>query len=203
LLGPEDHRLAIASDDPAVRGRLSSVGLPMPGIDVEVRDESGNALPAGVVGRIFVQGDQVSGEYAGGGPLLDERGFFDTRDEGTIDEAGYLFVHGRADDTIIRGGENLAPAEIEAVLLSHADVVDAAVVGLPDDEWGHRIEAVVVLRGGARRRAEDLQQHVRDRLRASKTPSHVTFWPEIPRTETGKLVRRDVVARLVSDAPDR
>ncbi|MET0829811.1 MAG: fatty acid--CoA ligase family protein, partial [Microbacterium sp.] len=112
LLGPEDHRLAFASDDPAVRARLSSVGRPLPGVTLEIRREDGEVLPAGEVGRIHLSGDQVSGEYAGTGKATDERSFFDTRDLGYIDHEGYVFILGRADDTIIRGAENIAPAEI-------------------------------------------------------------------------------------------
>ena len=95
---------------------------------------------------IFVRGEQIAGEYATGS-LLDADGWFCTRDRGCVDADGYLFIEGRADDTIIRGGENIAPAEIEEVLLPHPAVAEACVVGLPDDEWGQRIAAVVVRRG--------------------------------------------------------
>jgi acyl-CoA synthetase (AMP-forming)/AMP-acid ligase II len=196
VLGPEDHRAALESDDPQVRSRLASAGRVVPAIELEVRDPDGNMVPPGVVGRIFVRGDQVSGEYAGSGPAVDAAGFFDTRDEGMVDADGYLFIKGRADDTIIRGAENIAPAEIEAVLLEHPAVADVAVIGVPDDEWGQRIEAVVVLAADPADE-DELRQHVRDRLRGSKTPDRVHFWPELPRTETGKLVRRHVVEQVM------
>jgi acyl-CoA synthetase (AMP-forming)/AMP-acid ligase II len=198
VLGPEDHRAAVESDDPAVRARLGSAGKVTPAIEMEIRDESGQVVPPGVVGRIFVRGDQVSAEYAGSGPVVDARGFFDTRDEGLLDDEGYLFVKGRADDTIIRGAENIAPAEIEAVILAHEAVADVCVVGVPDEEWGQRIEAVAVLHASASVEPEALRAHVRERLRGSKTPDRIVFWTELPRTETGKLVRRQVVARLTS-----
>jgi acyl-CoA synthetase (AMP-forming)/AMP-acid ligase II len=139
----------------------------------------------------------VSGEYAGTGSALDAEGFFDTRDRGYLDGDGFLFVAGRADDTIIRGGENVAPAEIEDVLLGHPDVRDAVVVGIPDEEWGHRIEAAVVLRHAATVEPEQLRHYVRDRLRTSKTPDRIAVWDELPRTETGKLVRREALTRIV------
>ena len=103
------------------------------------------------------------------------------------------------DDTIIRGAENIAPAEIEDVLLRHPDVADAVVVGVPDEEWGQRLEAVVVPRTGTALGADELEglrQSVRASLRSSKTPERIECWPELPRTPTGKLVRRDVVHRL-------
>ncbi|GAA2848622.1 hypothetical protein GCM10010472_01920 [Pseudonocardia halophobica] len=198
LLGPEDHRAAVRSGDPDVRARLSSVGRPLPGIELEIRGEDGEVLEAGQVGRIHLTGAQVSGEYAGSGRATDERSYFDTRDLGYLDAEGYLFILGRADDTIIRGAENIAPAEIEDVLVSHPAVSDVAVVGLPDEEWGQRIVAVATRdpRADPVDPAE-LKAYVAARLRSSKTPDEIEFWEELPRTETGKLVRRVVTAKLV------
>ncbi|MEU1185530.1 class I adenylate-forming enzyme family protein [Streptomyces sp. NPDC005820] len=199
VLGPEEHRTALASDDPAVRARLGSAGLPVPGVELEVRDASGGAAAPGETGQIWVRGEQVSGEYAGAGPAVDERGFFHTRDRGHVDADGYLHIEGRADDTIIRGAENIAPAEIEDVLLSHPDVLDAVVVGVPDEEWGQRIEAVVVLRDGGAVDADALRAQVRGTLRGSRTPDRITRWRELPRTPTGKIVRRDIVEALTAE----
>lgn len=198
VLGPEEHRVAVASGDPTVRARLGSAGVPVPGVELEIRDASGAVAAAGETGQIWVRGEQVSGEYAGEGSAVDERGFFHTRDQGRLDAGEYLYIEGRVDDTIIRGAENIAPAEIEDVLLRHADVLDAVVVGVPDEEWGQRIEAVVVLRHGAAADAGQLRAVVRNALRGSKTPDRITCWPELPRTATGKLVRRDIVAALTA-----
>jgi acyl-CoA synthetase (AMP-forming)/AMP-acid ligase II len=195
VLGPDDHRAAIASNDDHVRRRLSSAGQVLPTVEVEIRGAEGDVLAPGAVGRIWVRGEQVSGEYSGTGSVLDVNGYFDTRDEGWLDEDGYLFVGGRTDDTIIRGGENIAPAEIETVLLAHPQVIDAVVVGVPDPEWGQRLEAVIVA-GRGPVEPDDLRAFVRARLRGSKTPEVVHVWDELPRTETGKLVRRHVLARL-------
>ncbi|MGH9078619.1 MAG: class I adenylate-forming enzyme family protein, partial [Acidimicrobiales bacterium] len=201
LLGPDDHRIALASDDQDVRARLGSVGRLLPGVELEVRDENGSPVPVGETGLLFFRGEQIAGEYAGehaGVGVVDEDGWFSSRDRGRIDGEGYLFIEGRADDTIIRGGENIAPAEIEDVLLACEGIVDAAVVGLADDEWGQRLVAVVVQEGPATVSAEELQRVVRDRLRSSKTPESIEFWPELPRTDTGKLLRRQIVARLAA-----
>ncbi|MGW5071787.1 class I adenylate-forming enzyme family protein [Rhodococcus sp. NPDC004095] len=191
VLSPEDHREAFASSDPAVRDRLGSVGRPLPGIEIAVRTESGDPVPAGETGLVFVRGEQISGEY-GKRSVLDADGWFATRDLGRIDADGYLFVEGRADDTIIRGGENIAPAEIEDVLLAHPGVVEAAVIGVADAEWGQRIVAVLV--GDAD--PVELTNWVRERLRSSKTPDTIVFRADLPKTETGKLLRRNLIAEL-------
>ena len=199
LLGPEDHRAALASDDPAVRARLSSVGKPLPGIELEIRGPGGEILGAGQTGRICVRGGQVSAEYAGLGRAVDDRGFFDTRDDGYLDADGYLFVLGRADDTIIRGAENIAPAEIEDVLLRHPAVLDAVVFGVPDQEWGQRIEAAVVPRPEADVDVAELRDFTMRALRSSKTPDRFWLLEALPRTETGKLLRRMVPGLIAQD----
>ncbi|HVX22134.1 MAG TPA: long-chain fatty acid--CoA ligase [Acidimicrobiales bacterium] len=199
VLGPDDHRRALAGDDPVARDRLGSVGRVLPGIEVQVRGPDGSVLGPGDHGEIWVRGEQVSGRYAGLDSPCDPDGWFPTRDAGWVDADGYLFVEGRADDTIIRGGENIAPAEIEEVLLRHPAVVDAAVVGLPDEEWGQRIGAMVVLRpadGGAPA-AEDIAAWSRAHLRTSKAAEVVVVRDALPRTDTGKLLRRQVLADLL------
>lgn len=190
VLGPEAHRAAFASQDPAVRARLGSAGQLVPGIEAEVRDADGNPLPPGQVGELFVRGPQVSGEYLNRAAATDPDGWFATRDRAHFDADGFLYIEGRADDTIIRGGENIAPAEIEEVLRQHEAVADVAVVGLPDEEWGQIIAAVVVPRPGHELNAEELRAWARDRLRSSKTPDVVEFRDALPHTETGKLLRR-------------
>lgn len=194
VLGPDDHRAA-RDGDLVAAGRLSSAGRVLPTIEVEVRDDA-RVLPSGEVGEIWVRGEQVSGEYAGMPTPLDEDGWFPTRDRGWLDDDGYLFIEGRSDDTIIRGGENVAPAEIEEVLLQHPAIAECAVVGIPDEEWGQRIAAVVVAREGASVDAVDVQAFARRSLRSSKTPELVQVVDRLPYTETGKLLRRQVLADL-------
>ena len=195
VLGPDDHRAALDSDDPLIKRRLSSAGQVLPMVEIEIRDELEQPVPPGDPGMIFLRGEQISGEYATGS-LLDADGWFCTRDRGFVDSDGYLFIEGRADDTIIRGGENIAPAEIEEILLAHPAVAEACVVGLPDDEWGQRIVAAVVLREGESVDADTLRRAVRAQLRGSKTPEQIVFKDELPHTETGKLLRRFVLKEL-------
>ncbi|ELP69919.1 AMP-binding enzyme [Streptomyces turgidiscabies Car8] len=193
VLGPDDHREALVSDEPAVRDRLGSVGRALPGVEIQIRDEErGEATQVGATGLVFVRGEQISGEYGGRAAALDADGWFATRDRGRLDADGYLFIEGRADDTIIRGGENIAPAEIEDVLLTHPGIVEAAVIGVPDPEWGHRIVAVLVGAGDP----DEIRAWVKDRLRSSKTPDTVVFRAELPKTDTGKLLRRTLLADL-------
>lgn len=197
ILGPDDHRAAMSSDDPVVRRRIVSVGQPLPSIEVEIRDEDGNALGPNERGEIFVRGEQVSGEYLGKGSLVSSDGWFPTRDGGSMDADGYLFLEGRIDDIIVRGGENMSPGEIEDVLLEHEAIADAAVVGMPDEQWGEKVCAVVVCKPGHTAGVPELQQWVKERLRSSRTPETIDFWPELPYNETGKLLRRKVRAALM------
>jgi acyl-CoA synthetase (AMP-forming)/AMP-acid ligase II len=198
ILGPEDHRAALTSEDPEVRRRLVSVGQPLPSIEVEIRDEEGNTLGPNERGEIYVRGEQVSGEYLGKGSRVLEDGFFPTRDGGSLDEEGYLFIEGRIDDIIVRGGENISPGDIEDVLLEHDALADAAVVGLPDEQWGEKVVAAVVCKAEQVANEAELQQWVKDRLRSSRTPESFEFWTELPYNETGKLLRRTVRARLLA-----
>jgi acyl-CoA synthetase (AMP-forming)/AMP-acid ligase II len=197
VLGPDDHRAAISSDDPLVRRRLSSAGQVLPMVEIEIRNELDDPVTQGEPGIIFLRGEQIAGEYATGS-LLDSHGWFCTRDRGFLDADGYLFIEGRADDTIIRGGENIAPAEIEEVLLAHPAVAEACVVGIPDEEWGQRIAAAVVLRPGQSVSESELRDAVRHELRGSKTPESIVFRDVLPHTETGKMLRRIVQQELAA-----
>lgn len=199
VLTPEDHRAAFASDDPGTRARLGSVGRPLPGLEVVVRDPFGDALPPGESGEVWVRGDQVSGEYLGQGPTATVEGWFPTSDGGHLDADGFLFVEGRLDDVIVRGGENMSPTEIEDALLAHPAVAEAAVIGVPDDEWGETVEAFVVLTAGADATEADLRQWVRARLRSTRRPARIHFRTELPYSETGKLLRRVLRSELVSN----
>ena len=151
-----------------------------------------------------MRGAQVSGEYLGQGVRVGADGFFATRDGGHLDAAGYLHVAGRIDDVIVRGGENLSPGEIEDVLTGHAAVADAAVVGLPDVEWGEVVAAAVALAPGcegddALRAA--LRERVRTTLRGNRVPATIVFCDSLPYNETGKLLRREVRQWLSTPDP--
>jgi fatty-acyl-CoA synthase len=195
VLGPEDHRTAILTDDPGVRRRLGSVGQPLPTIEVDIRDPEGKPVGPGEAGEIWVRGEQVAGEYLGRPDVMEE-GWFPTKDAGSLDADGYLYLEGRLDDVIVRGAENLSPGEIEDVLVSHPAVADAGVVGVPDTEWGEKVVAVVVLADGPPVTEPELQAWVKQNLRSSKTPSHIEFRDTLPYNETGKLLRRVLKGEL-------
>lgn len=205
VLGPEDHRQSAGSDDPAVRARLGSVGRPLPTVTVSIRDERGNELPPGHRGEVWIAGDQISGEYLDTGADTDgpSAGWFRTRDAGMLDADGYLFVYGRLDDVIVRGGENLSPGEIESALLEHPDVTDAGVVGIPNTQWGESVAAAVVLRAGATFNDQALRAVVQARLRSTCTPEHIEQRDELPYTESGKLLRRVLRTELADRQPAR
>lgn len=192
LLGPDEHRAAHGSADAQVRARLGSVGRPLPTVEIEIRDEDGAVVPPGAPGEIYVRGEQVSGEYRERS-ALDADGWFPTRDAGYIDAEGYLFLSGRADDVIVRGGENISPGEIEDVAMTHPAVAEAAAVAIPSHEWGEAVGLIVVPRAGHDAPdADELKQIVRARLRSSRVPERVLFTDALPYNEMGKLLRREI-----------
>jgi acyl-CoA synthetase (AMP-forming)/AMP-acid ligase II len=201
VLTPDDHRAAVDSTDPAVRQRLGSVGRPLDSVELEIRGPDGRALGPGERGEICVRGEQVAGEYIGR-RVIDDDGWFPTNDAGYLDTEGFLFLDGRLDDVIVRGAENLSPGEIEDALMSHPGVREAAVVGVPDQEWGEAVAAAVVVDPGQELSAEDLQQWVRQQLRSTKTPERIDFRPELPYSETGKLLRRVIRDELSGPPPE-
>jgi acyl-CoA synthetase (AMP-forming)/AMP-acid ligase II len=165
----------------------------VPSIEVQIRGGDGTVLGPGQTGELYVRGEQVSGRYTDIGSVLDADGWFPTKDVAMLDEGGYLFIGGRSDDTNIRGGENIAPAEIEDVLVEHPSVRDCVVVGPEDPEWGQIIVAVVVPADGAAPDPDELRAHVRAHLRGSRTPDRVVFRDELPTNATGKVLRRELV----------
>lgn len=195
LLGPADHREAFTSSDDRVRRRLGSVGRPIAGIEIDIRDSEGNRVGAEASGEVWVRGAQVAGEYSGVDPCVSDGGWFPTNDGGYLDADGYLFLEGRLDDVIVRGGENMSPGEIEDVLLKHPVIRDAAVIGAPDSEWGEKVVAFVVP-NEATMLADDVRDWVKSRLRSSRSPHDVYFVDDLPYSETGKLLRRELRRRL-------
>ena len=204
VLGPEDHRLSGTADEVEAKlRRLTSIGRPLPDVELRIVDEDGRVLPPGAVGEIVVRTPRVMKGYAGdaGASGIDADGWLCTRDMGWIDEAGYAFLAGRKDDMIIRGGENIAPAEVEATLQLHPAVDEAAVVGVADVEWGQRVAAAVALRPGQRVTAEELIEFCRARLASFKKPEIVRFFSALPKNPLGKILRRDIRAAFGAARP--
>ncbi|MGB0114772.1 MAG: AMP-binding protein [Ilumatobacteraceae bacterium] len=187
LATPRDLREA-----PGTAGRVIA------GTTVEVVDSSGAAVGAGESGLIVVGNDAQFSGYTGGGTKEQVRGLMSSGDVGHFDVQGRLFVTGRADDMIVSGGENVFPQEIEDVLLTHADIEDAVVVGVPDPDFGQRLAALIVVKPGASLDADAVRSMVRKQLARHKVPRDVTFVDEIPRNTTGKVLRAHA-ARTLSD----
>jgi acyl-CoA synthetase (AMP-forming)/AMP-acid ligase II len=193
-LGPLDHRAALSGDLDA-RARLGSVGHPLPGVEVHIVTDGGTEAGVGERGELRLRGPQIAGDGTG---AVDPDGWFSTGDLASLDAGGFLYIHGRRDDTIIRGGENIAPGEVEDVLIRHPDITAACVVGLPDSEWGERLEAAVVPLRGADVDLTALAGWVRERLGSLKTPEKIHVVPELPMTATGKIIRRQVRIDLLT-----
>jgi fatty-acyl-CoA synthase len=167
-----------------------TVGRSPVGCTVRLYDEAGRRITApDTVGRVFVgSGLRFSG-YTGGGSKDEIDGLLSSGDVGHFDADGLLFIDGRDDDMIVSGGENVFPAEVEGLLVEHPAVVDAAVIGVEDDDFGHRLKAFVVLRNGESLEADDLKEHVRSNLARHKVPRDFDFVDDLPRNATGKLLR--------------
>jgi fatty-acyl-CoA synthase len=194
VLDADEHRRAMAADDAAGRSRLASVGRPLPAVEVSIRDEDGRPVEPGRSGEIWVRGPQVAGEYSGRSVLDD--GWFHTDDGGRLDDDGFLYLEGRLDDVIVRGGENISPGEVEDVLLDHVAVADDAVVGVTDPRWGEDIAAAVVVERDQTCAEDELREWVRSRLRSTRVPARIAFVTALPYNDTGKLLRRELRRQL-------
>jgi O-succinylbenzoic acid--CoA ligase len=172
-------QIATLSPEDAVR-KVGSAGKPLMGSQVKVEAD----------GEIWVRGPTVSPGYLHAPPR--EADWLGTGDLGYLDDDGYLYILDRRDDLIVSGGENVYPAEVEAVLLSHPAVAEAGVIGVPDAEWGRTVAAVVVLAPGSRPATETLQAYCRQHLAGYKVPRRIEFRAALPRTAAGKLLRREL-----------
>ena len=173
-----------------------SIGVPIPNTDSKVVDPtSKEELPVGEVGEIAVKGPQVMQGYW---ELQEETqavlrdGWLFTGDMAKMDEDGYFYIVDRKKDMIIAGGFNIYPREVEEVLFQHPKIAEAAVIGVPDLEWGQRVAAAVVLRPGAQAGEEELMEFVHERLASFKKPERIKFLPELPKTATGKIIKREL-----------
>jgi acyl-CoA synthetase (AMP-forming)/AMP-acid ligase II len=177
--------------DPAdLRAAPTTAGRCPPGTHVAILDVRGRHVPPGMTGEIFVGNEMLFEGYTDGGTLPKARDLMATGDVGYVDADGRLFVTGRADEMIVSGGENVFPRPVEEALLDLPEVVDVAVVGVPDEEYGSRLAAYVVRKKGSGLDANGVREYIHRRLARFNVPRDVHFVRDLPRNATGKVLKR-------------
>ncbi|MHA1358473.1 MAG: class I adenylate-forming enzyme family protein [Candidatus Helarchaeota archaeon] len=176
---------------------LASAGRPVPGVTVKIVDYEGNELPYGQVGEVIAQGDNIMQGYWN---LTDKTaqtlrdGWLHTGDLGYMDEDGYVYITGRGKDMIVSGGENIYPIEVEDAILSHPNVLECAVIGIPDEQWGEAVCAIVCLRHNVKEGEDiceaDLIEHVKSKIAKYKAPKKIIFKRKLPKSPQGKILKR-------------
>jgi fatty-acyl-CoA synthase len=192
LYGSTEVAWASIATPADLRAAPGTAGRPPHGTIVRLYDDDGNPVSKGETGRIFVGNEMQFEGYTGGGNKDAVDGLLSSGDVGHFDEAGRLFVDGRDDDMIVSGGENVFPAEVEDLLAGHDAIVEVAVFGVDDEDFGQRLKAVVVIRDGVSVSEDDIKKHVKSNLAGYKVPRDVEFVDELPRTSTGKVLKREL-----------
>jgi acyl-CoA synthetase (AMP-forming)/AMP-acid ligase II len=196
FLGPRDHDLAHPQ-------RLKSLGRPLAGMSLEIRGPDYQVLARGEHGEIWIRTPTLMSGYwqmPGKTAQAVVDGWYATGDGGYLDDEGYLHLTDRIKDMIVSGGENVYPAEVEEVFRQHPAVLDAAVVGLPDERWGEAVVAVIELRSGVQVETDELSAFIRTRIAGYKCPKTIRFGT-LPRTASGKVQRGKLRERIVSGKP--
>lgn len=191
MLPPEDH-------DPAGNARMRSAGKPLPGVELKIVGTEGQIMSVGEVGEVWTKS---SNNMIGYWNLPDatektmvDGGWVKTGDAGYLDEDGYLFIHDRVKDMIISGGENVYPAEVESAIYGHPDILEVAVIGVPDEKWGEAVKAVCVAKAGASIDPDHVIAWARERIAGFKVPRSVDVIAALPRNASGKILRKDLRA---------
>ena len=192
LYGSTEVAWATIATPADLRAAPGTAGKAPRGTIVKIYDENGNELPTGETGRIYVGNEMLFEGYTGGGSKDMLNGLMSTGDTGYLDEQGRLFVVGRSDEMIVSGGENVFPHEVEDLLARNDKVAEAAVIGVPDEQFGQRLKAYVVPRQGAKVDEEELKNYVKANLARYKVPREVEFLDSLPRNATGKVLKREL-----------
>ena len=194
MLPPDAHDIHEGDPDYEQKmKRLGSIGKPLPDVEVRIVNEEGNDVSLGENGEIVARGDRLMKGYWNREEATKETlrgGWLYTGDLGYWDDEGFIFLSGRAKDFLKRGGEMIAPEEVEQIIMSHPSVDEAAIIGIPDIEWGERVRAIVVRKPGAELTAEEVIEHCRPRMAGFKRPEDVVFIDELPRNPMGKVLKR-------------
>lgn len=191
MLPPEDH-------DPAGNKRMRSAGKPLPGVEIRVVDASGNDVAQGEVGEVITRSSNNMLGYwnlpDATAKTLTGDNWIHTGDAGYLDDDGYLYIHDRVKDMIISGGENVYPAEVESAIYGHPDILEVAVVGVPDDKWGEAVKAFCVPKAGATVDPDSVIAWARERIAGFKVPKSIDVISALPRNASGKILRKDLRA---------
>lgn len=191
VLDEADHRRGLAECE----GLLRAAGRPLPGVDIRIVDTAGKALPSEATGEIAVRGPQVASGYHNRPREAEEAfrgGWFFTGDVGRLDAEGYLYVLDRKKEMVVTGGENVYTLEVEAALYEHPGIREAAVVGVPDEQFGEALFAVIVLLPGWQLTADDIIKHCRGRIGGFKIPRRIAFVDSLPRSAVGKVLKQEL-----------
>jgi acyl-CoA synthetase (AMP-forming)/AMP-acid ligase II len=197
-LGPEDHRIEGTPEEQEkkLKRLASSIGKPLPDVELKIIDEEEKTLPPFQTGEILARGPRIMTGYWQDGAktaqVMTADGWLRTGDMGWMDEDGYIYLAGRADDMIIRGGENISPEEVEKVLNAHPQVEESALIGIQDAEWGQQPRAIVVLKKGDRVSAREIMEYCQSKLAGFKRPRSVVFVDALPRNPLGKILRKNL-----------
>jgi len=192
VLSKEDHIWEGCDEEVE---RLASVGAPIPYVDVRIVDQQSNDLGAGEVGEIIVKSDHIMKGYWKNPEMTAETikdGWLYTGDMGKFDEKGYIYIVDRRKDMIISGGENIFSREVEEVLYTHPSVLEAAVIGIPDEKWGESVKALIVLKKGKKATEEEIIEYCKRNLTSYKKPKSVEFMDSLPKNPTGKILKREL-----------
>ena len=191
FLTPDDHRRAL-KENPEL---LLSAGKPILGTEARIVDEEDNPVPNGSIGELLIRGPQVMKGYWNLPQETAEAlrgGWMHTGDAGTMDDEGYVYIQDRVKDMILSGGENVYPRTVEEALFKHPAIADAAVIGVPDEQWGETVNAVVVLKDGQSATAEEIIEFCRSHLGGFELPRSVDTIPALPRNASGKVLKREL-----------
>jgi fatty-acyl-CoA synthase len=193
LYGSTEIAYATIATPEDLEAEPGSVGKVVRGSVVKLLDDHDQEVPVGSIGRIFVGNSSQFEGYTGGETKCHVNGLMSSGDVGHFDSQGRLFIDGRDDEMIVSGGENVFPSEIEELLAGHEAIAEVAAIGVPDDQFGQRLQAFVVLRPGAELSEAEVKDYVRENLARYKAPREVVFIDALPRNATGKVVKRELV----------
>jgi fatty-acyl-CoA synthase len=192
LYGSTEVAWATIATPEDLRAAPGTAGKPPRGTVVKILDENGGEVEEGQTGRIFVGNEMAFEGYTGGGDKERVAGLLSSGDVGHFDEGGRLFIDGRDDEMIVSGGENVFPREIEDLLSNHESVADAAVIGVPDDQFGQRLKAFVVTSGSTELSEDEIKDYIKSHTARYKVPREVVFMDELPRNPSGKVLKREL-----------